>query len=191
MMRIGVFGGTFDPPHMGHLIVASDACDALELDRMIFIPAADPPHKRGAVVAPPAIRLRMVRAAIAGDSRFEADDIELRRGGVSYTVDTLRELTRRNPGAELYFLVGADQVRQLHTWREPEEVSRLACLAVMDRGGERPTIEPRFRHRVVPVTRVDISASDIRSRLSAGRTVRYLLPEAVRGVAEGVYGGEG
>ena len=190
-MRIGVFGGTFDPPHLGHLIVASDACDALGLDRMIFVPAADPPHKQGQVVAPPAVRLRMVRAAIAGDARFEADDLELLREGLSYTVDTLRELNRRHPGAELYFLVGADQVRQLHTWREPEEVSRLACLAVMHRGGEPPDVAVGVRHRIVPVTRVDISATEIRARLRAGRTVRYLVPEAVRALVEEEYGREG
>lgn len=187
-MRIGVFGGTFDPPHVGHLIVASDVCDALELDRMIFVPAADPPHKRGRVTASAEARLRMVRAAIAGDPRFEVDDLELRREGASYTVDTLRELTRRHPEAEFFFLVGADQVRQLGSWREPEEIARLACLAVVHRGGEPPEVEARLRHRVVPVTRVDLSSTDIRARLREGRTVRYLVPEAVREVVEGEYG---
>lgn len=181
-MRIGLFGGTFDPPHMGHLIVASDACEALRLDRLLFIPSADPPHKRGLVTATAEQRVQMVRAAIAGDPRFAVDDLEVRRRGISYSVDTLRTIRAREPEAELFFLIGVDQMRQLHSWREPDEIARLAQLVVLTRDGELPDAESAYRHRTVHVTRVDISATEIRARAAAGRSVRYLVPEAVRGM---------
>lgn len=183
-MRIGVFGGTFDPPHVGHLIVASDACVALSLDRLILVPSADPPHKQGRVSASAAQRLEMVRAAVRGDPRLEVDDLELRREGSSYTVDTLREMRARHRGAELFFLVGVDQMRELASWREPHEVARLARLAVLTREGETPEPDSPFPHTVVPVTRIDLSATDIRRRLKEGVSVRYLVPEGVRGMIE-------
>lgn len=186
-MRVGLFGGTFDPPHMGHLIVASDAFEALELDRLLFIPSAQPPHKQDQVTATAEQRVEMVRAAIAGDPRFALDDLEVRRRGTSYSVDTLRAIRERDPEAELFFLLGVDQMRALHTWREPDEVARLAHLAVMTRDGELPDPDTRFRHRTVHVTRVDISATEIRARLRTGRSVRYMVPEAVRGMVEKLY----
>src|SRR5690606_13779384 len=184
-MRLGIFGGTFDPPHRGHLIVASDACEALALDRLIFVPAAEPPHKRGQVITPAEQRLEMVRAAIRGDPRLEVDDLELRREGPSYSVDTLRVYRERYPDAELFFLIGVDQMREFGSWREPEEVARLACLSVMTRDGESPAPDTPFPHRLVPVTRIDVSATDIRTRVREGRSVRYLVPEAVRRRIEG------
>lgn len=178
MRRIGVLGGTFDPPHVGHLIVASDACDALRLDRLLFIPAAAPPHKPGRVEATPAQRMEMVHAAIAGDARFEADDVELRRDGASYSVDTLRVLRERYPAAELFFILGADQIRDFHTWREPGEVARLATLAAVARAGdELPALG--YEPTPVPVTRIDVSSTDIRTRVREGRSIRYLVPVAV------------
>jgi nicotinate-nucleotide adenylyltransferase len=190
-MRIGVFGGTFDPPHTGHLIVASAAFDALRLDRLLFVPAAVPPHKLGVVVATPEQRLEMVRRAIAGDPRFEVDDMELRRPGASYTVDTLRALREREPGSEIFFLLGADQLRELDTWRDPEEVSRLACLAVLNRGDEPIPDAGRYRILPVAVPRIDIAATEIRRRVRAGESIRYLVPEAVRAFVEveKLYGG--
>lgn len=179
--RIGVFGGTFDPPHLGHLIVASDACEALGLDLLLWVPAAVPPHKRETVRASAGLRLAMTRAAVRGDPRFAVDDLELRRAGPSYTVDTLRELRRREPAAELFFLTGADNVRQLPTWREPEEIVRLARLVVLTRegeGGEAPSAT------CVPVTRVDVSATEIRRRAAAGTSIRYLVPDGVRALIE-------
>ena len=184
MTRIGVFGGTFDPPHIGHLIAASDVCDALGLDRLIFVPAAIPPHKPGAVHATAEQRFEMVHAAIAGDERFEADDIELRREGPSYSVDTLRVLRERYPDGELYFVMGIDQFRELPTWREPETVARLARIVVVNRAGEEPAADSRFPARYVPVTRVDVSATELRRRIEAGESVRYLVPVAVREVIE-------
>jgi nicotinate-nucleotide adenylyltransferase len=191
--RIAIFGGTFDPPHLGHLIVASDACEALHVDRLLFVPAADPPHKRGSVVASGERRRTMVATAIAGDDRFDVDDLELRRGGVSFTVDTLRELSGRHPDAELVFLLGVDQFLEFSTWREPEEIARLATLGVLARGGE--TIPPAgpFGGVPVPVRRIDISATEIRQRIAAGQSVRYLLPESVLAIIErqGLYGNAG
>lgn len=189
-MRVGIFGGTFDPPHIGHLIVAQDAWAALGLDRVLFVPAAVPPHKRGRAVSPAALRLEMIRAAVAGDPRFEVEDLELRRAGPSYTVDTLRELRARDPEGELFFLLGVDQFRELHTWREPEEVARLATLAVLSRGGAEGGEEAvGFPHRTVQVTRIDLSATEIRRRVPAGEPIRYLVPAEVDAVVrrEGLY----
>lgn len=183
-MRIGVYGGTFDPPHVGHLIVASEVCDALRLDRVLLVPSAEPPHKRGSVRASAELRLRMVRAAIAGDRRLEVDDIELRREGASYTVDTLRALRERDPGCELFFAVGVDQLREFHSWREPDEVARLAHLVAISRGGEQVDEDFPFPVTRVGVTRIDLSATDVRRRLSEGRSVRYLVPDAVREIIE-------
>lgn len=183
-MRIGIYGGTFDPPHIGHLIVASDACAALGLDRLLLVPSADPPHKKGEVVATAEQRLEMLRAAAADDPRFDVDDIELRREGASYTVETLREMRKRFPDADLYFVVGVDQMQELGSWREPHEVARLARLSVMTREGERPDESSPFPHRLVPVTRIDLSSSDIRRRIAAGEPVKYLLPEPVREFVE-------
>ena len=178
-MRIGLYGGTFDPPHVGHLIVASQAFEALELDRLDFVPSAVPPHKRGRVGAPAEDRLEMVRLAVAGDPRFGVEDVELRREGASYTVDTLRVLRERDPECELVFLVGVDQVREFHTWREPDEVARLARLAVLSRGGEQIG-EIGLPLQRVDVTRIDLSSTEIRRRVREGKSIQYLVADAVR-----------
>ncbi|HZG41497.1 MAG TPA: nicotinate-nucleotide adenylyltransferase [Longimicrobium sp.] len=183
-MRLGVYGGTFDPPHLGHLVAASEACQALALDRVLWVPSAVHPLKGGRVRTPPELRLEMVRAAIAGDPRFAADDLELRRRGPSYTVDTLRELRRREPGAELFFVTGADILGELHRWREPDEVLRLATLVVVSRAGEAPAPAGGVPARAVEMTRVDVSSTQVRRLAAAGRCIRYLVPEAVRAVIE-------
>ncbi|HEX8432488.1 MAG TPA: nicotinate-nucleotide adenylyltransferase [Longimicrobium sp.] len=183
-MRIGIFGGTFDPPHIGHLVVASDACQALALDLLLWVPSAVPPHKLGRVKTDAETRLQMVRAAIEGDPRFAADDLELRRPGPSFTVDTLRELTRRHPGAELVLLIGADNLPELPGWREPAEIVRLARLAVMGREGEGVPPEGAFPASYVAATRVDVSATEVRRRAAAGETIRYLVPDTVRALVE-------
>ncbi len=187
--KLGILGGTFDPPHLGHLIVAADAFEALGLERLIFVPAGTPPHKADSVVATAEQRLRMVRAAVAGDSRFEVDDLELRRDGPSYTVDTLREIGERETDAALVFVLGTDQFGALSGWREPEEVARLATLGVLARGGETPDLSGPYRGMAVPVRRVDISASEVRNRIAAGESIRYLVPEAVAAIIrnEGLY----
>jgi nicotinate-nucleotide adenylyltransferase len=183
-LRIGILGGTFDPPHVGHLVMASEACEALGLERLLWIPSAEHPFKRGRVRTPAETRLALVRAAIQGDPRFEACDLELRREGPSYTVDTLRELTSLHPGAELVLLVGADVVREMPDWREPHEVARLARVAAITREGEGLPEGHSLPALPVPVTRVDVSASEIRRRVAAGQTIRYLVPEPVRALIE-------
>jgi nicotinate-nucleotide adenylyltransferase len=183
-MRIGVFGGTFDPPHLGHLVVASDACEALGLGRVLWIPSAVPPHKLRTVQAPARARLEMVRAAIGGDPRFRADDVELRREGPSYTVDTLRELAARHPGDELVLLIGADNLREIPGWREPAEILRLARVAVLSRDGAGVPPDSPIPATSVAVTRVDVSATEVRRRAAAGETIRYLVPDAVRALVE-------
>lgn len=190
-MRIGVFGGTFDPPHLGHLVAAADAAEALGLGRVLWVPAAVHPLKLGSVQAPPALRLEMTRAAVRGDPRFEVDPLELERSGPSFTVDTLRELQARNPGAELYFLTGADNLRDLPRWKEPGEVARLARLVVVSRQGEGVPPGLPYPAVAVPVTRVDVSSTEVRRRVRAGESIRYLVPEAVRAVIEreGLYQG--
>jgi nicotinate-nucleotide adenylyltransferase len=179
-MELGVFGGTFDPIHLGHLSVASDVHSTLGLDRTLIVPAAVPPHKASAGITSASLRLEMVRAAVEGDDRLEVDDRELRRPGPSYTVDTLRALAERFPGARLNFLIGADALRDLPTWRAPDEVVRLARLVVFSREGDAPIPETGVPFTKVAVARLDISATDIRARVRAGRPIRYLVPDPVR-----------
>lgn len=186
-----MFGGTFDPPHLGHLVAASDAAQALALDRVLWVPAAVHPFKRGSVQASAGARLEMARAAVAGDARFEVDPLELERTGPSYTVDTLRALQVRYPDAELYFLTGADNLRDLPKWKEPGEVARLARLVVVSRQGEGVPEGLPYPAVAVPVTRMDVSSTEVRRRVKAGETIRYLVPESVRAVIErrGLYRG--
>jgi nicotinate-nucleotide adenylyltransferase len=179
-MKLGLFGGTFDPPHSGHLIVAQDAWAGLGLDRVVFIPAGIPPHKRRQSITPAGIRLEMLRVAVAGDPRFGVDDLELLREGPSYTVDTLRTFRARQPEAHLHLLMGADQYADFDTWYQPAEIRRLARIVVMARAGE--TADGRAIQ--VPVTRIDVSGSEIRRRVAAGRPVRYLVPDAVLAIIE-------
>ncbi len=185
-MRLGVLGGTFDPPHVGHLIVASDVCAALRLDRLLLVPAAAPPHKRGRVHASAELRLEMVRAAIAGDPRLEVDDLELRREGESYSADTLRQLTAREPEAEIFFVIGVDQLREFASWREPDVVARLATLVAVSRAGDGAPDGGGMAFPVLPVqvTRIDLSATEIRRRIRDGEPIRYLVPDAVREIIE-------
>ena len=188
-MKVGIFGGTFDPPHVGHLIAAQDALEVLSLDSVLFIPARVPPHKQHVPVTDPSLRLRMIRAATEGDTRFEVSDVELQRTGPSYTVETLRQLREKRPGDEFFLMLGVDQVREFRTWREPDEVLRLASLAMLARGGVEPADVSDIVHQTVPVTRVDVSSTLVRERVAAGRTIRYLVPDGVEKIiaAEGLY----
>jgi nicotinate-nucleotide adenylyltransferase len=189
-VNIGIFGGTFDPPHTGHLIAAQDACEALSLQRFIFVPAADPPHKRRSVVTPAALRLEMLRAAVGGNPAFEVSTIELERAGLSYTVDTLRKLAEEFPGATLYLLIGVDQVREFSTWHQWEEVLKLAQVVMLTRVGiAEAGQQAPFVRQVVNVTRIDVSSTLIRARVAAGLSIRYLVPDAVEEIIarEGLY----
>jgi nicotinate-nucleotide adenylyltransferase len=175
-VRLGIFGGTFDPPHVGHLIAAQDALLALSLDRVHFIPAALPPHKQTRAVTPAALRVALLAAAIRGDDRFRVDDLELERTGPSYTVDTLREYQTRQPDATLFLLIGADQWAEFETWREPDEIRHIARVAVLTREGAGA---PGTGVVEVPVTRIDLTSTDVRNRVADGRPIRYLVPAAV------------
>ncbi|MHC4608508.1 MAG: nicotinate-nucleotide adenylyltransferase [Planctomycetota bacterium] len=182
MKRIGVFGGSFDPVHTGHLILAERAVEALRLDRLLFVPTAVTPHKRTRKLAPAKHRLAMVRAAVRGHPVFEASDIEIRRGGVSYTVETLRELKRRSPGARLHLLLGADSLGILGSWKDIREIARTAALCVFERpdcGKVSVTIKG-IRVRRIDAPLVEISSTDIRRRVRRGRSIRFLVPESVR-----------
>jgi nicotinate-nucleotide adenylyltransferase len=196
-VRIGIFGGTYDPPHVGHLIVAQDAMVALHLDAVRFVPAAVPPHKQHAIeISPAALRLEMVREATSADPRYAVDPLELERGGPSYTIDTLRTLRERLPDATLFLLIGADQYAEFRDWREPEEIVRLAQIGVLARAraqevvsaGARSSDESgRINH--VAVTRIDVSSTEIRRRVRSGEPIRYLVPPRVEAVIrrEGLY----
>jgi nicotinate-nucleotide adenylyltransferase len=183
-MRIGLFGGTFDPIHYAHLRVAEEVAEALRLERGLFIPAGQPPH-RNHPSATAAERLAMVRLAGAGNPRFEASDLEGNRPGKSFTVDTVAELARRRPGDLFSLLLGMDQFVQLPGWHETERLLSLCRLAVFARPGvparRKPAgrVIPRGRSIVVPVSALDISATDIRRRAARGLSLRYLLPERV------------
>ena len=190
-MRLGILGGTFDPPHVGHLIGALGAVESLALDRLTVVPAGAQPLKVGRETAPAADRLAMVRLAFDGISPFSVDPIEIERTGLSYTVDTLEALSKRHPGAELFFVTGADVVRTFHLWREPERILRLARLAVLERGGpgEREDEAGRRaleqRGALFPSTRrVDVSSTEVRARVSAGKSIRGFVPDAVAAYIE-------
>ena len=179
--RIGVFGGTFDPPHLGHLALAERARDQLGLERVWFVPAADPPHKRDRAKSPFARRLAMTKLAVRGNPAFHVSDLESRRPGPSYTVETVRAIQRRLPGHELVLLLGADSLNDLPTWHEPQEIERLARLAVaprLDRAGRARRGAPRADFELdAPV--LELSSSDLRARARRGESLRYLVPDAV------------
>ena len=174
-MKIGLYGGTFDPVHIGHLILARDAVEKLGLDEIVFIPNAIAPHRQGEGRATGALRHEMVLAAIAGEPRFKADDIELRRGGVSYTIDTVLALKGKYPpDAELYFLVGGDNADDLQSWHRIDELKRLVTFVALNRG-DRATEHPAIKLD----RRIDISATEVRARIAKGGSIRYLVPDAV------------
>ena len=195
-MRLGIFGGTFDPPHVGHLLAAVDAFERLALDRLVFVPAAVQPLKAEAGSSRAEHRLAMVRALAGADSRFAVDPIEIDRAGLSYTVDTLAELARRHPDAERFFLVGADTVGSFTKWREPGRVLRLARLVVLrrtfDGADESPAAvlgplmtEPGTEAPLVLETRrVDLSSTEVRARVRAGLSIRGFVPDAIAAYIE-------
>jgi nicotinate-nucleotide adenylyltransferase len=198
-VKVGVMGGTFDPIHLAHLILAEQARVFLGLDRVLFLPAGAPWRKAERRIAPVADRVAMVRAALAGDPYFEVSLIESERRGPSYTVDTLSVLQRQlGPQAELYFILGQDALADLPNWREPARIVQLARLAVAARPGcprpdpaalERAVPGIRERIDVVPMPQVDISSTDIRRRVAQGLSIRFLVPAAVEAyiAAHGLY----
>jgi nicotinate-nucleotide adenylyltransferase len=173
LKRIGIYGGSFDPIHHGHLILARDALEQLKFDRLIFIPANVSPFKSG-TKAPPEARLAMVRAAIADEPKFVTDDCELRRPPPSYTFDTVEGLRAREPDAELIWLIGEDHVDDLPKWHRFDELRKLVKFAVLARSGN----EAEHDYPIV-CRKIDISGTDIRKRVARGLPIRYLVPPAV------------
>lgn len=194
-MRLGFFGGSFNPPHVGHLAAAEACAEAAGLDRVLWVPAATPPHKQGdATLASAADRLALVEAAVQGNPRFEASDVEIARGAVSYTVDTLRRLGADHPEADLHLLVGGDSLAGFASWREPRAILALARLVAYARPGADLGSVPEWvldRTTLVEGPLLDLSSTALRARLGAGQTVRYLVPDAVREVVaeRGLYRG--
>jgi nicotinate-nucleotide adenylyltransferase len=180
MQNLGLFGGSFDPIHLGHLLVAQAAREELRLARLVFIPAAQSPFKPDAKPSPANERLRLLRLALAGQTDCDVDDQEIRRGGVSYTIDTVRDYIRRFGDARFYYLIGADNVPHLPKWREAEELARLAEFVAIPRPGEEQTpFPPPFRGRTLKGFPLGVSSSQIRDRVKAGLPVDYLVPAPV------------
>ena len=188
MARIGILGGSFNPPHLAHLVCASEAAEQLGLERVLLTPVAQPPHKEAERDPGAEMRLELCRLAVAGDERLGVCDLEVRRGGPSYTVDTLRALHERAPEDDLTFIVGGDIALGLPSWREPETVLELATLAVAAREGVVPgdvaeRLRTSFPDAAPPVffdmPRLDVSSSQIRRRVAEHRSIRYLVPEPV------------
>lgn len=194
-MRVGVFGGTFDPPHLAHLVVAETVREAFALERVLWIPNGHPPHKPADALTAPAHRLAMTRLATAGHDAFEVSTIEMAAGGPRYTVDTLRALRARHPANDLVLVVGGDSLAAFATWRAPEAILALAPLAVYLRPGEDPAVPPGLspeaaaRIRFVEAPLLGISSTALRARVRAGRSIRYLVPDAVAAYIrdEGLY----
>lgn len=185
--RIGLLGGTFDPVHLGHLIIAEHAADQLALDQVLFIPARTPPHKRGHSITPVADRIEMVRLAIEGNDRFAFSDLDLRSTTPSYTSELVARAAAEFPATEILFIAGADSLRDFPTWHRPEAILQFASLAIARRPGVEiapPMLDalPGLRSRVqlFESPLIEISATAIRQRLGRGQSVRYLVPDTVR-----------
>lgn len=180
MQRIGLLGGSFNPVHLGHLLVAQAAREELQLARLFFIPAAQSPFKPGLPLAPADQRLRMLRLALGGQTDCEIDDQEIKRGGVSYTIDTLHVYKSRFPGARLYYLVGADHVPLLPKWRDADELARLAEFVVLLRPGQAAAPLPApFRGQALIGFQLGVSSSQIRERVKGGLPIDLLVGPAV------------
>lgn len=184
---IGIMGGTFDPIHYGHLITAACASDQLGLERVIFVPAAIPPHKRNRLLTSEEERLAMTRLAVQGNPRFSVSDIEIRRGGVSYTIDTLRYFRQEYPAHRLCFIIGGDTVSDIASWKSPEELIELAAFVVGGRPGytyeelKTSSFYLKYIERILylEMPGIGISSTEIRKRVRHGRTIQYQLPSAV------------
>lgn len=180
MLRIGLFGGSFDPVHLGHLLVAQAAREEMNLDRLFFIPAAQSPFKPDSRPTSAGDRMRLLRLALAGREWCEIDDQEIRRGGVSYTIETVRDYGRRFPGANLFYLIGADHVAKLPEWRQAPELAGLTEFVAIPRPGTGDvSFQPPFRGRTLRGFPIGVSSSQIRARLKAGQPIDHLAPIAV------------
>jgi nicotinate-nucleotide adenylyltransferase len=179
LKKIAIYGGTFDPVHHAHLILAREAIETLGLEKVILVPAAISPLKKAAPVASGDVRLAMLRAAIKSQPEFEVDECELLRPPPSYTIDTVEEIRRRECDAALYCLIGEDNVEQLHQWHRFNELEKLVHFVVLDRTGKQPTHTYQLIHR-----RIDISATEIRRRVAQHESIRYLVTESVEEIIQ-------
>ena len=187
VVRLGVFGGTFDPVHTGHLIIAEDARAALSLDEILFVPAGEPWFKSYRRITPAHHRLAMARLAIRNNPHFSVSDMEIRREGPSYTIDTLSELRHNRPNADLFVILGIDALREIDRWRHPRRLFQMATVVGMARPGA--SLDPSVlnaaipgasdRLRLIPGALIDISGTDIRRRATARQSIRYRVPPAV------------
>lgn len=180
-MRLGVLGGTFDPPHVGHLLAAGDAFEALALDKLLFVPAAVPPYKARSVQGTAEQRLQMLELTIGSDPRFEASRLELDRDGLSFTVDTLAALTAETPGVSLFMLIGADLATQIASWRDATRIAELATIVVLVRA---TAVKDSALESSLPMTRlatrrIELSSTEIRERVQAGRSIHGFVTDAV------------
>ena len=180
MQRLGLFGGAFNPVHLGHLLVAGAALEELQLDKVFFIPAARSPFKQNNDTAPAELRVRWLRLALAGRTNFEIDEQEIGRGGVSYSIETARQYANRFPHATLFWLIGADNAPTLDGWRNADELAKLVEFAAVPRPGQAPPQFPKpFRGRALKGFPLEISSREIRARIKARLPVEYLLPPFV------------
>jgi nicotinate-nucleotide adenylyltransferase len=200
-LRLGIFGGAFNPPHIGHLVCAQEALVNLELERVLFVPVGVPPHRELEYDPGAEVRFEMVELSVADDERFEASRIELEREGPSYTSDTLEQLASESPKDDLFLILGGDQAASLRTWHEPEKVLERATVAVFERVswgrnaiqikiGRMPGAE-RVRYLDMPL--IQVSSSAVRRRVRKGLPIRYLVPDKVASYIEtnGLYAGQG
>jgi nicotinate-nucleotide adenylyltransferase len=174
LKKIGIYGGTFDPIHHAHLILARVALETLNLDEIIFVPAAISPLKKTAPVASAELRLAMLRAAVKGEPKFVLDDCELRRPPPSYTIDTVEKVRQVHRHAAIYCLIGEDNVQTLKKWHRFDELEKMVNFVILDRKGQSPASSDPVIDR-----KIDISATEIRKRVASGRSIRYLVPPAV------------
>jgi nicotinate-nucleotide adenylyltransferase len=181
-MKLGIFGGTFNPPHSGHLIIAEHVRESLALDKVLFVPCAIPPHKQDLDIVEAHHRIEMLEYAVQGNRHFVVSDLEIERGGVSYSVETLTELSRVHPHDELFLLIGMDNMSDFHTWKEPEQILRLAHVVVMARPGVQVNREKwKFAETAIlcDVPEIGISSREIRKKVHDGKSIRYLVTAAV------------
>ncbi|HXB58493.1 MAG TPA: nicotinate (nicotinamide) nucleotide adenylyltransferase [Candidatus Acidoferrales bacterium] len=180
MQRLGLYGGAFNPVHLGHLLVAQAAVEELGLDKLFLIPASQTPFKQEDRPAPAEMRLQWLRLAFTGQTRCELDDQEIRRGGVSYTIETARHYEKKFPQAKLFYLIGADNVPKLNQWREADELAKLLEFAAVPRPGQAPAEFPKpFRGCMLKGFPFEVSSSDLRARVKAGLPIEFLVPPFV------------
>jgi len=179
LKKIAIYGGTFDPIHHAHLILARQAIETLGLDRVILVPAAISPLKKAAPVASGEIRLAMLQAAVKGEPEFEVNECELLRPPPSYTIDTVEDIRQREGDAAIYCLIGEDNVEQLSRWHRFAELEKMVRFVVLDRSGKEPSHSYQLIHR-----RIDISATEIRRRVAQNESIRYLVPDSVEEIIQ-------